>query len=132
LAKLSIHSHRISDFAGERIGTPLLFFDELYYFTPSYWQERAILKDFNELFDGIVAKLKAQSAKRFEEDPNSHKKFGDFLLDEKNAFPLDEITDHVKAIVYGVRRDSHSHTFTPISITHRAMTPQHQQLLPRL
>jgi hypothetical protein len=94
---------RMSDFAGERIGTLHHFPDLLYFFSSNYWREKKLLKEFDEFFDEVVAKLKVQSTEKFSKDPDSHKKFVDFLFDESNEFSNDEITDHVKAIVYGVR-----------------------------
>jgi hypothetical protein len=93
----------MSDFSVERTSTPHYYFDLLYILSSNYWREKKLLKEFDEFFAEVVAKLKVQSTEKFSKDPDSHKKFVDFLFDESNEFSNDEITDHVKAIVYGVR-----------------------------
>lgn len=97
-----IFLQRMSKFSVERSSSLHNYLDLVYCCSRNYWAEKKLLKEFDDFFKEIVSKMKIHSKeKSSSEDKN--KKFVDFLFEEKNHFPEDEIIDHIKAIVYGVR-----------------------------
>lgn len=94
----------MSKFSIERTSRILYHIDAIYRISKFYWQEKNLLEDFDKFFANIVDSLKTQAyEKSIEGDDEKQKKFIDVLLDKNNEFKDDEIVDHVKAIVYGVR-----------------------------
>lgn len=92
----------MSKFSVERSSSLHNYVDPIYWCSRNYWAEKKLLKEFDDFFKEIVSKMRTHSVEKVSKD-DKNKKFVDFLFEEKNDFPEDEIIDHIKAIVYGVR-----------------------------
>lgn len=77
--------------------------DAIYRLTPYYWKEKNLQKAFDEFFTDIVERMELQAIEKSYNNDERQKRFSDLLFQEKNQFSLQDVKDHVKSIVYGVR-----------------------------
>lgn len=85
--------------------------EPIYRLSSLYQQERKLQQQIDKYFEDLIEN-EVLPARRFNINNNNNnncdktqKKLIDFLLDDKNKFSNEDIRDHFKATVYGVRID---------------------------